>query len=189
MRPKPKKSLGQNFLVDKNIREKIIQSANLKKSDIVLEIGPGRGELTALLLEKVKNVIAVEIDSELCAILRDKLSACKNFELINQDILKFNIGTVAKCANTCHSERSPKGVAKNLEADEILRSAIGLPQDDKSGISHIHDYIKKDKKLKVIANLPYYISTPIIPHLFEHREVIKEIYLTLQKELDRKSVV
>jgi len=137
MRPKPKKSLGQNFLVDKNIQEKIIQSGNLKKSDVVLEIGPGRGELTSLLLERVKKVIAVEIDSSLCAILRDKFSGYQNFELINQDILKF-----------------------------VIR-----------------DFIKNDKKLKVIANLPYYISTPIITHLFEHREVIKEIYLTLQKEL------
>lgn len=137
MRPKPKKSLGQNFLVDKNIQEKIIQSANLKKSDIVLEIGPGRGELTSFLLEKVQKVIAVEIDPGLCAILRDKFSAYKNFELINQDILKFNI----------------------------------------------RGFIQKGKKLKVVANLPYYISTPIITHLFERREVIKEIYLTLQKEL------
>lgn len=137
MRPKPKKSLGQNFLVDKNIREKIIQSGNLKKSDVVLEIGPGRGELTALLLEKVRKVIAVEIDPGLCAILRDKFSAYKNFELINQDILKCNI----------------------------------------------RDFIQKDKKLKVVANLPYYISTPIITRLFKHKEVIKEIFLTLQKEL------
>jgi len=183
MRPKPKKNLGQNFLVDKNIREKIIQSAHLKKSDIVLEIGPGRGELTSLLLEKAQKVIAVEIDPGLCAILRDKFSAYQNFELINQDILKFNIGTVAKCANTCHPERSPKGVAKNIDTDEILRSAVGFPQDDKSGISHIRGFIQKNKKLKVIANLPYYISTPIITHLFKHREVIKEIFLTLQKEL------
>ncbi|MEK6568211.1 MAG: 16S rRNA (adenine(1518)-N(6)/adenine(1519)-N(6))-dimethyltransferase RsmA, partial [Candidatus Omnitrophota bacterium] len=137
MRPKPKKSLGQNFLVDKNIRKRIIQSAGLKKSDIVLEIGPGRGELTELILEKVKKVIAVEIDPGLCAILRDKFSAYKNFELINRDILKFDI----------------------------------------------RDFIQKNKKFKVIANLPYYISTPIITHLFEYREVIKEIYLTLQKEL------
>ena len=181
MRPKPKKNLGQNFLVDKNIREKIIQSAHLKKSDIVLEIGPGRGELTSLLLEKAQKVIAVEIDPGLCAILRDKFSAYQNFELINQDILKFNIGTVAKCANTCHPERSPKGVAKNIDTDEILRSAVGFPQDDKSGISHIRGFIQKNKKLKVIANLPYYISTPIITHLFKHREVSKRFFLPCRK--------
>lgn len=123
--------------MDKNIREKIIRSASLKKSDIVLEIGPGRGELTALLLEKVKKVIAVEIDPSLCAILKDKFSSSQNFELINQDILEFN--------PSLHS-----------------RGAV---------------------KVKVVANLPYYISTPIIIHLLEHREIIKDIYLTLQKEL------
>lgn len=158
MFPKPKKSLGQNFLVDKNIREKIIQSAHLKKSDIVLEVGPGRGELTSLLLDKVKKAVAVEIDSGLCAILKDSFSAYRNFELINQDILKFNIADIFL---------HPQGAAVCRGATHCSLGVNGVG----------------NKKLKVIANLPYYISTPIITHLFKQRGVIKEIFLTLQKEL------
>ncbi len=133
MHPKPKKSLGQNFLIDKNIQAKIIKYSAPKETENVLEIGPGRGELTQLLLEKAKKVIAVEIDELLCKLLREKFSAYKNFELINADILKLDLS--------------------------------------------------KFGKLKVIANLPYYISSPAIAHILNYRKSIKAAYLTLQKEL------
>lgn len=141
---KPRKGLGQNFLIDKNIQVKIIQACNLDKDDIVLEIGPGRGELTQVLLGKVKKVIAVEIDKELCELLSSKFSSSKNFELINQDILKTTLVD--------------------------LRGLQGLG------------------KLKVIANIPYYISTPIIAHLLRYKESIEVIYLSLQKELAKRLI-
>jgi len=90
MRVKPKKRLGQNFLVDKNIQRKIIESLGLKKSDIILEIGAGRGELTVGLAQKAGKVYALEIDSNLCAVLKENLKGYPNVEIINQDILKFN---------------------------------------------------------------------------------------------------
>lgn len=136
MYPKPKKSLGQNFLTDKNIQAKIIKYSAPKESEIVLEIGPGRGELTRLLLEKAKKVIAVEIDKELCKLLRERFTASKNLELINADILRLDL------------------------------SGFG--------------------RLKVIANLPYYISTPVIARLLQYRKNIETAYLTLQKELARR---
>ncbi len=139
MRSKPKKSLGQNFLVDKNIQEKIIRSCDLKEADTVLEIGPGRGELTQALLDRAKKVIAVEIDGELCAHLKEKFSSYANFVLINNDILKVGLS----------------------------RLACG----------------KGPGRLKVIANVPYYISTPIITHLLNHGKFIETIFITLQKEL------
>lgn len=135
---KAKKYLGQNFLIDKNLQEKIVNSCNLQESDIVLEIGPGRGEITQLLLAKAKRVIAVEIDRELCKILDEKFKEYSNFELRNADILK-----------------------------------TALP---------------KQKNLKVIANIPYYISTPIIAFLLHHRAIFKVIYLTLQKELAKRLI-
>lgn len=136
MHPKPKKRLGQNFLTDKNIQNKIIRYSELKETETVLEIGPGRGELTRLLLEKAEKVIAVEIDNELCKLLRERFAGCENLELINNDILKLDL----------------------------------------SGFT----------KLKVIANLPYYISTPVIIHLLKYRKNIEMAYLTLQKELARR---
>lgn len=137
MQPKYKKSLGQNFLIDKNVRNKIIEQCNLNRNDVVLEIGPGRGEITHLLLDKVKEVRAVEIDSGLCEVLRKQFSAYQNFKLFNRDILKVDLT----------------------------------------------DLLNSSEKLKVIGNLPYYISTPIITKLIEHRKYIDTIFLTLQKEL------
>lgn len=136
MHQKPKKRLGQNFLTDKNIQNKIIEHSELKETETVLEIGPGRGELTRLLLEKAKKVIAVEIDKELCKLLREKFAAYNNLELINADILTLDL------------------------------SGFGKP--------------------KVIANLPYYISTPAIIHILKYRKNIEMAYLTLQKELAKR---
>jgi 16S rRNA (adenine1518-N6/adenine1519-N6)-dimethyltransferase len=90
MHIKPKKRLGQNFLVDKNIQHKIIQALELKTNEIILEIGSGRGEMTGLIAKNVERVFALEIDSSLCAILENNLSGLGNVEIINQDILKFN---------------------------------------------------------------------------------------------------
>ena len=140
MRHKPKKSLGQNFLIDRNIREKIIQASGLKKEDTVLEIGPGRGEISEGLLNQVKKLIAVEIDASLCPALKDKFSLRANFELINEDILKIDLSKLFPGAG----------------------------------------------KIKVIANLPYYISTPAITHLLKYKKQISEIYLTLQKEVAQR---
>ena len=77
MHIKPKKSLGQNFLVDKNIQKKIIGYLEIKPDDIILEIGAGRGELTGLIAERAKRVYALEIDSSLCEILTDNFKGIK----------------------------------------------------------------------------------------------------------------
>jgi 16S rRNA (adenine1518-N6/adenine1519-N6)-dimethyltransferase len=91
MHIKPKKRLGQNFLIDKNIQRRIIDCLELKPSDIFLEIGSGRGELTALLARKTEKIYALEIDARLCEALRANLKGYSNVEIINQDILKFNL--------------------------------------------------------------------------------------------------
>lgn len=135
---KPRKSLGQNFLIDKNIQAKIIRACNLSGDDTVLEIGPGRGEITQYLLEQAGKVIAVEIDNNLYQGLKERFGSFKNLELFNKDILKLSLSG--------------------------LRGLRG------------------GKKLKVIANIPYYISSPIITRLLSHGSLFSEIYLTLQKE-------
>lgn len=86
-----KKSLGQNFLIDQNIRDKIISSLDLKPTDTILEIGSGKGELTGLIGRKAGMVFALEIDSRLEKVLTESLSANKNIRVINQDILKLDL--------------------------------------------------------------------------------------------------
>src|SRR3989338_3102988 len=91
MHIKPKKRLGQNFLFDKNIQNKILGSLELKPSDVVLEIGSGRGDLTALIAKKVSEVFAVEIDRDLYKMLEDKAKDSQNITLIKKDILKLDL--------------------------------------------------------------------------------------------------
>lgn len=137
MHIKPKKRLGQNFLIDTNIQRKIIAACELKASDIVLEIGAGRGELTRLIAERASEVWAVEIDYYLCQTLKEKFKNYQNVEIINQDILKFNL---------------------------------------------------KRRGIKVIGNIPYYITTPIIEHLLKFKDKIDCIYISVQKEFARRMV-
>ncbi len=95
---RPKKSLGQNFLIDKNIRKKIISSATFDKLDVVLEIGSGRGEVTQSIASEVKKVYALEMDSRLLGILENNLKGFDNVKIIHQDILKFDFGEFFKKA-------------------------------------------------------------------------------------------
>lgn len=87
----PKKRLGQNFLIDSNIANKFIIEANLSRDDTVLEIGPGLGALTELLVKKAKKVYAVDIESKFCTFLSEKFSNCKNLEIIHGDILEIEL--------------------------------------------------------------------------------------------------
>ena len=145
MHIKPKKSLGQNFLFDKNIQRKIIDACSLSEEDIILEIGSGRGELTAGLAPLVKKVYALEIDPRLIFKLEQKLSIYSNCRIIKSDILKFNIN-------------------KFLQENETKQ------------------------KIKVIGNIPYYISSPIIEHLINYRNNISQAFMTVQKEFGRRVV-
>ena len=145
MYPKPKKYLGQNFLIDKNIQRKIIDFCAFKFSDTVLEIGAGRGELTRLIASKVGMIYAIEIDRNLCNILEENLKGYKNVRIINADILKFNF-------------RSKRPLAA---APPLAGTSNGV---------------------KVIGNIPYYITTPIIEHLLRYRNNIDTVFITVQKE-------
>ena len=85
-----KPRLGQNYLIDENIAREIIHHANISNNQHVLEIGPGKGILTDILLEKAKSLTAIEIDSKLCLALTDRFKTKKNFQLIQSDALKYN---------------------------------------------------------------------------------------------------
>ena len=131
-----KKSYGQNFLIDDDILQRIVDSARIEANDIVLEIGPGLGNLTYYILEKEVKVIAFEIDSDMKEVLDDRFGDNKNLTVINKDILKTDLTEYTN-----------------------------------------------GKKIKIIANLPYYITTPIIFKLLEYRENIQSITIMIQKEV------
>ena len=136
------KNLGQNFLINDEVVEKIIDSAEVNEEDLVIEIGPGLGNLTEYLLERAGKVIAIELDNRMIEILQDRFSLYNNFELLNQDVLKVDL-------------------------DELIKN-------NKS---------EKIKNVKIVANLPYYITTPIIMKLLEEKLDIESITVMIQKEV------
>ena len=140
---KANKSLGQNFLIDSNTLEAIVDSGNIEKKDLVIEIGPGLGTLTKYLLEKAGKVICVEIDKNMIQILQDRFSLYDNFEILNQDILKVNLKELI-------NRNKQTGIIENV---------------------------------KIVANLPYYITTPIIMKLLEEELDLESITVMIQKEV------
>ncbi len=135
---KPKKRLGQHFLIDRNILNKVIRAASIESEDVILEVGPGLGEMTSALAKRAKSVIAIEIDSKLVEMLRTKFENTSNIEIIEGDILK-------------------------VDFSKLFREA-GRP-------------------LKVVANLPYQISTLLLFRFIEEREFFSDLNLMLQKEV------
>ena len=134
------KSLGQNFLTDKNIIDEIIQSSGISSNDLVIEIGPGIGVLTREALETAGKVIAIEIDRRLIPVLEETLSGYDNFEVINADILKTDLKAI-------------------IEAN------------------------KGYDAVRIIGNLPYYITTPIIMKILEDGVSADSVTVMMQKEV------
>ena len=135
------KKLGQNFLIDYNVINQIIDKSNIQKEDLVIEIGPGLGTLTAKLLEHAGKVIAIELDDRMIKILNDRFKLYDNFSLLHEDILKVN-----------------------------LKELISKSKEELSNV-------------KIVANLPYYITTPIIMKLLEDNLDIVSITVMVQKEV------
>lgn len=135
-----KKQLGQNFLIDAGILEKIVESAELSQSDGVFEVGPGAGVVTRLLAERAKKVVTVEKDQSLLPVLQDSLVGFQNVEVLFADVLKVDL----------------KEVWTRFE-----------------GCSNV----------SVIANLPYYVTTPILFHIFEADVPVRDIIVMVQKEV------
>ncbi len=134
------KKLGQNFLIDDNIINEIINAAKIEKDDLIIEIGPGLGTLTSKLLEKAGKVVAIELDDRMINILNERFKLYNNFELLNSDILKVDLHKIINDNNEFN-------------------------------------------KVKIVANLPYYITTPIIMKLLEDRLNANSITVMVQKEV------
>jgi 16S rRNA (adenine1518-N6/adenine1519-N6)-dimethyltransferase len=136
-----KKSLGQNFLIDTNILNRIVDHANLTESSAAIEVGPGIGALTEQLARRSKKVMAFEIDQRLLPILADTLSPYPNVKVIHQDILKADVQ------------------------------------------QYIDEELTEINDIMVVANLPYYVTTPILMKLLEEKLPIRGIVGMLQKEV------
>jgi 16S rRNA (adenine1518-N6/adenine1519-N6)-dimethyltransferase len=139
----PRKRWGQHFLVDRNIINKVVRTADLEKGDVVLEIGPGLGEMTLALARLVKKVIAVEIDRKLVKILKERTAELSNIMVIEGDVLKVTFEQLC-----CQGHQ----------------------------------------KLKVVANLPYQISTPLLFRFIESKQLFSTLTLMLQREVAERMI-
>ena len=141
------KKLGQNFLIDENAIEEIVNAAKVKQEDLIIEIGPGLGTLTEQLLKNAGKVICIELDTRMLNVLNDRFSLYNNFEIINDDVLKVDI-------------------------DKLIKQNKN----------------EKIKTAKIVANLPYYITTPIVMKLLEEKLDIENITIMIQKEVAERLV-
>ena len=141
---KPKKSLGQHFLIGEAVLERILSAAELSPGDIVVEVGPGLGILTEGLAKQRARVIAVELDSKLVALLKKRLAAFPDVKIVHADILKVI---------------PQRLLQNNLSASELVRG------------------------YKVIANLPYYITSPVLRHFLEGESRPSAMVVMVQKEV------
>ena len=96
----PTKKFGQNFLIDDSILQNIVDASNITEDDIVIEIGPGLGNLTQYLIEKAKFVILIEIDNSMIGVLEDRFKEYQNYKILNQDILKINLDELTREYNS-----------------------------------------------------------------------------------------
>lgn len=147
---KANKRFGQNFLIDDNILENIVEVSNISKSDLVIEIGPGLGNLTEYIIDKAGYMLLVEIDNKMIQILNDRFKEKDNYSLLNDDVLKINL------------DKKVEEIEKKLNL--------------------------KFNKIKVVANLPYYITTPILFKLLQDESRIDSITVMVQKEVAERMV-
>ncbi len=138
---RPRKGLGQSFLLDEHIAESIADQAQLTEEDAVLEIGPGLGILTEPLLRKAGRVFAVEVERGLCEALRVRLPNRENLTLLNENVLEIDLSRMAE---------------------------------------------KGSRKLKIVSNLPYRLTSPILNYVLENADLIQLAILTVQNEVARR---
>ncbi|OIJ14473.1 16S rRNA (adenine(1518)-N(6)/adenine(1519)-N(6))-dimethyltransferase [Anaerobacillus arseniciselenatis] len=136
-----KKSLGQNFLIDTNVLNNIVDCADLETSSGAIEIGPGIGALTEQIAKRCEKVVAFEIDQRLLPILNETLAPYPHVKIVHSDVLEADIHSVIK------------------------------------------ENFKEGQDLMVVANLPYYVTTPILLKLLEEKLPIRGIVVMIQKEV------
>jgi len=172
-----RKSLGQNFLVDDAALDRIVAAADLIPADTVLEIGPGLGALTRRLAQAAGRVIAVEIDENLIPVLRHTLTGYPNVEIVHGDILELD---PARLVGELHPQtpRLRGGQADHPIARPRDHATTRPPDYPTTRLSHY----------KVVANLPYYITSAVIRHLLEAPARPSLLILTVQLEVAQRLV-
>jgi 16S rRNA (adenine1518-N6/adenine1519-N6)-dimethyltransferase len=196
------KSLGQSFLHDANQLRRIVAAAELTKADRVLEIGPGLGPLTELLVEQAGEVLAIEKDARLVQVLKER------FNLGQASHLPMNIGSqegpLSLSRSPSEGERSPSGPVRGLAGSKQERAGVGFLSPTRTdelkgtgstpGLQLLHDdaleYLRREARdwsgWKLVANLPYSVASPILVELAQGGHGPQRMVATLQLEVAKR---
>lgn len=158
---RPRKGLGQNFLVDPHHLARIVEAAELSSTDTVIEIGPGPGALTRLLAESAGQVIAVELDPPMVALLRNELGHLPNLTIVEADILQVQLSSLL---TTPPPSSQPTNQLTNQPTNHLPPT------------------------FKIVANLPYYITSAVLRHVLEATPRPERMVVTVQKEVAQRIV-
>lgn len=167
---RPRKELGQNFLADPVHLAKIVEIAGLTPADIVLEIGPGPGVLTRLLVEEAGRVIAVELDPQMVNLLKKEYGHLANLTVVEADILQTDLSSLIGPA-----EGEKSSIINGQQSMVNSQWSISSPR-------------LPTPSYKVVANLPYYITSAVIRHLLEANPRPERVVVTVQKEVAQRMV-
>jgi 16S rRNA (adenine1518-N6/adenine1519-N6)-dimethyltransferase len=171
---RPSKGLGQNFLIDKEVVKKFIESAELKPNDVVLEIGPGLGVLTQELAKKAGRVIAVEKDPSMVKVLKELLGSRATAKEEEEDL------------SSSPTRAAAKGKEENLFSSPCWNVRnVRIVKDDILKINPKY-YIIPNTKYKIVANLPFYLTVPVIRKFLESNYQPREMILIVQKEVGQR---
>jgi 16S rRNA (adenine1518-N6/adenine1519-N6)-dimethyltransferase len=152
---RPRKRLGQHFLIDGNLMRRLVEEAGLTQEDVVLEVGAGTGGLTDLLVQRAGRVISVEVDGDLCGLLRDRFAGVDHFTLLNTDVL----------------------ASKHRLSDALIHE-----------LNRIEPASSGESSLKLVANLPYHVATPLLMNLLIDYPQVRRFVFTVQAEVGERLI-
>ena len=176
----PKRSLGQNFLVDETYLDRIISAAELTPDDTVMEIGPGLGGLTKRLAQAANQLIAIELDNRLIELLRAEFADQPHVNIVHADILDVSLPSLlANNERSASEQPAPAATASDLTASDLTVANGATASAPTIAASPAHSY-------KVVANLPYYITNAVLRHLLESETPPTSAVVMVQKEVAQR---
>lgn len=171
----PNRRLGQHFLVDLNLMRLLVDSAQITRSDVVLEVGCGTGSLTQALGEQAGAVVAVEIDRTLVPIAQSRLAGRENVQIVNADVLAGKGALNPAVVEALEQARARlQEIGRIGPIGPIRGAADGLPETGSPG---------EPGRLLLVSNLPYDVASPVMVHLAKGPVVADAMFVTVQKEV------
>jgi len=170
---RPRTRLGQNFLIDLNLLDVLVESAAVEPDDVGLEVGTGTGSLTAMLATRAAAVVTVEVDHRMFQLAAEQLHRFDNVTMLQVDALK-------------NKNRLNPAVLEAMDAQLAKGDRSDLPRSGPEGASHKSDLSPSGRRLKLVANLPYSIATPLLSNLLTLDDPPRTMTVTIQKELAQR---